>query len=44
MGLEQIHNRKIAHNRLTADNILYNKEGNILINVVKSTSRALNEK
>lgn len=39
-----MHSRKTAHNRLTTDSILYNKEGRIFINVVKSTSRPVTEK
>lgn len=39
-----MHNRKTTHNRLSSNNILYNKKGQVFINVVKSTSRPLTEK
>ena len=39
-----MHKRNTTHNRLLSNNILYNKKGQIFINVVKSTSRPLTEK
>jgi hypothetical protein len=37
-----MHDRKMAHNRLSTESVLCDKEGKIFINVVKSTSKALN--
>jgi len=39
-----MHEKNMAHNKLLSENILYDKEGILFINVVKSSTKPLSEK